>query len=59
MRISLHIDIIITWFKDIDNPGGLVLFFVFYCKMRYVTDYLQIVPYFGNNFVYNNIPKNK
>ena len=44
MRISLHIDIINTWFKDIENLGGLVLFLVFLCKMRYVTDYLQIVP---------------
>ena len=30
MLISLHIDIINTWFKDIENIGGLVLFLVFF-----------------------------
>ena len=45
MRISLHIDIINTCFKDIKNLGGLVLLIlVFLCKMRYVTDNLQIGP---------------
>ena len=39
MRISLHIDIISTWFKDIVNLGGFI-FLVFLCKMRFVTDYL-------------------
>ena len=58
MRISLHIHIINTWCKHIENLGGLVLLLVFVCKMRYVTDYLEIVPYSGNNCVYNNIPKN-
>ena len=44
MRTSLHIDIINTCFKYIENLEGLVLFLVFLCKMRYVTDYLQIGP---------------
>ena len=42
--ISLHIDIYNTCFKDISNLGGIVLFLIFLCKMRYVTDYLQIGP---------------
>ena len=46
-------DINNTCFKDISNLGGNVLFFIFLCKMRYVTDYLQI------GLVYNNIPKDK
>ena len=51
MRLSLHIDIINTCFKDIENTGGLVSFLVFLCKMRCVTDYPKISPivweYFG------------
>ena len=60
MRISLHIDIINACFKDIENLGGLVLFSVFLCKMRemwLIT--CRMVPYYGNNLEYNNIPKNK
>ena len=44
MPISLYIDIINKCFKDIENLGGLVLFLVFLCKMRYVTEYPQIGP---------------
>ena len=45
MRISLHIDIIRpkTCFQDIENLGGLVLFLVFLCKMRYVNDYVPLI----------------
>ena len=44
MRISLHIDIINTLFKDTENLGGLVLFLVILNNFVYTT-FLKINKY--------------
>ena len=50
MRISLHIDIINTYFKDIEHLGGLVLFLVFLCKtISMITYRLVHIIFFEKN----------